>query len=137
MRERLGMEQRPRAARQHVRQAPRGHHGRKRDVPSRDALPSVMMSGTTPYGSSADQVPVRPAPVRISSATSRTPWRSQAARTRRQYSGAGTDAPVDDPRPARPCTAATVPGPSRRSAASTASPLQLGQSGGTPRQAQR
>ncbi len=100
-------------------------------------FPSVMMSGTTPYGSSADQVPVRPAPVSTSSATSRTPWRSQAARTRRQYSGAGTDAPVDDPPTGSASTAATVPGPSRRIAASTASPLQLGQSGGTPRQAHR
>ena len=68
------------------------------------------MSGTTPYGSSADQVPVRPAPVRTSSATSRTPWRSQAARTRRQYSGAGTDAPVDDPPTGSASTAATVSG---------------------------
>ena len=41
-------------------------------------------SGTTPYGSRADQVPVRPAPVSTSSATSRTPCRSQAARTWRQ-----------------------------------------------------
>ena len=34
--------------------------------PPRD-FPRHMMSGTTPYGSSADQVPVRPAPVSTSS----------------------------------------------------------------------
>src|SRR5512138_1861534 len=100
-------------------------------------LPRVMRSGTMPYGSSADQVPVRPAPVSTSSATSRTPVRSQAARTRRQYSGAGTDAPEDDPPTGSAMTAATVSGFARAMAASTASPLQLGQSGGVPRHSQR
>ncbi len=47
-------------------------------------FPRIMMSGTTPYGSSADQVPVRPAPVSTSSATSKIWWRSQMARTRGQ-----------------------------------------------------
>ncbi len=100
-------------------------------------FPSVMMSGTTPYGSSADQVPVRPAPVSTSSAISRMPVRSQAARTRGQYSGAGTEAPVDEPPTGSAITAAIVSGPSRASAASSASPLQVGQRGGCPWHSQR
>src|SRR6185437_866573 len=100
-------------------------------------FPRVIMSGTTPYGSSADHVPVRPAPVSTSSATSRTPVRSQAARTRRQYSGAGTDAPLDEPPTGSAMTAATLSGFARAMAVSTASPLQLGHSGGMPRHSQR
>ena len=55
------------------------------------------MSGATPYGSIAHQVPVRPTPTSTSSATKSTSWRSQISRTRLKYSGRGVDAPVDEP----------------------------------------
>src|SRR5207302_1360411 len=45
----------------------------------------------------AHQVPVRPAPHRISSATNSTWWRSQISRIVRKYSGRGVDAPVAEP----------------------------------------
>src|SRR6187431_1551117 len=96
-----------------------------------------MMSGTTPYGSSADHVPVRPAPVSTSSATSSTSYRSQISRTRRQYSDWGTAAPVDEPPTGSAMNAATVSGPARTMASSTASPLHAGQYGGVPLHAQR
>src|SRR5581483_7528316 len=57
-------------------------------------LPIVRRSGVVPEGSIAHQVPVRPAPTRISSAMNSTRWRSLISRTRRKYSGRGVEAPV-------------------------------------------
>ena len=45
---------------------------------------TAWMSGTAPYGSSADQVPVRPAPTSTSSAIQSTSYRSQISRMVRQ-----------------------------------------------------
>ena len=66
-----------------------------------------------------------------------TPCRSQISRTRAKYSGGGTDAPVDDPPTGSAMNAATLSGPVRAIASSSASPLHAGQSGGSPRQAHR
>src|ERR1041384_1992182 len=60
-------------------------------------LPIVIRSGITPNGSIAPHVPVRPAPHNTSSATNRTPCRSQTSRTARKYPACGTFAPVDEP----------------------------------------
>src|SRR6266576_2007272 len=67
-----------------------------------------MRSGATPYGSIAHQLPVRPAPHRISSATKSTSCRSQISRIVRKYSGRGVDAPVDEPPTGSAMKAATV-----------------------------
>ena len=74
-----------------------------------------MRSGTTPYGSSADQVPVRPAPVSTSSATA-----GHRAGRRPRAPGASTAAAAptrrsDEPPTGSAMTAATVSGPSRTS----------------------
>ena len=53
----------------------------ERCVPGRDALAKVIMSGTTPYRSEANQWPTRPKPVMTSSATSSTPYLSHSARS--------------------------------------------------------
>ena len=71
-------------------------------------FPSTWMSGITPYGSIADQVPVRPAPVRTSSAMKSTLYLSQISRTRRKYPGEGTDAPVELPPTGSAMNAATI-----------------------------
>src|SRR5438034_5300181 len=72
-----------------------------------------MRSGATPYGSIAHQLPVRPAPHRISSATKSTSCRSQISRIVRKYSGRGVDAPVDEPPTGSAMNAATVSAPAR------------------------
>src|SRR2546422_6485289 len=93
-----------------------------------------MRSGATPYGSIAHQLPVRPAPHRISSATKSTSCRSQISRIVRKYSGRGVDAPVDEPPTGSAMKAATVSAPARSIACSSAAPLQAGQVGSSPRQ---
>src|SRR6266700_2250054 len=89
-------------------------------------LPNVMRSGATPYGSIAHQLPVRPAPHRISSATKSTSCRSQISRIVRKYSGRGVDAPVDEPPTGSAMNAATVSAPARSIASSSAAPLGKG-----------
>ena len=91
-------------------------------------LPMVMMSGVTPKCSTAAQVPVRPAPVRTSSHTSSTSWRSQISRMRCQYPAGGTEPPVDEPPIGSAMKAATLSGPSARIARSSASPVIAGSS---------
>ena len=95
------------------------------------------MSGATPYGSIDHQVPVRPAPHRISSAMNSTPWRSQISRIRWKYSGLGVEAPVEDPPTGSAMNAATVSEPSRSIASSSTAPLHTGHCGSWPRQRQR
>src|SRR5690349_16586708 len=70
-------------------------------------LPKIWMSGTTDSDSSADQVPVRPAPQRISSATNSTSYVEQMSRAWRQNLSGGTIAPVDDPPTGSAMNAAT------------------------------
>src|SRR5437899_9941307 len=79
-----------------------------------------MRSGATPYGSIAHQLPVRPAPHRISSATKSTSCRSQISRIVRKYSGRGVDAPVDEPPTGSAMNAATVSAPASSIACSSA-----------------
>src|SRR4029079_3157050 len=87
------------------------------------------MSGITPYGSIADQVPVRPAPDRTSSAMNSTLYLSQISRTRRKYPRAGTDAPVETPPTGSAMKAATFSAPARRIASSRTEPLHIGHAG--------
>ena len=130
----LRVQQRARPPRQHVHQPPRRHHRRRaarilRLIP----LPRVMRSGTTPYGSSADQVPVRPAPVSTSSATSRTSCRLQAPAPGGQYPGSRHRGPGRRAADRLGDDRGDGLGPfAQRCAASTASPLHAGQSGGCP-----
>src|SRR5207253_475583 len=88
-----------------------------------------MRSGATPYGSIAHQLPVRPAPHKISSATKSTSCRSQISRIVRKYSGRGVDAPVDEPPTGSALNAAPVSAPARPVACSSRAPLQAGRGG--------
>ena len=53
-------------------------------------LASVIRSGTTPLCSTANSLPVRPAPACTSSAMSRMPWASQTARSSCKKSNGAT-----------------------------------------------
>ena len=82
--------------------------------PAPNAFPMVMMSGVTPLRSQANQRPVRPKPVIISSEMSRAPCSFAISCARTMNSGGGITFP------AVPCsgsmiTAATLPVVWRRS----------------------
>ena len=123
------MEQRPRAARQHLGQPPRSHDRRERNISAGDSLPQRHDVRHHPVRLQRGPGAGRPAPVSTSSAISSTPCRSQAA-------GPAASTPAPAPtrrwrsrRPARPDRGHRV-GSLAKDRRLTASPLQLGQSGG-------